>query len=79
MDTSEIMQAGKFTKAQQDLLKMFSASIPDADWEAIRDFAKHYFAKKATGEMDKLFAENEWGDEKIAEWTNTHLRTSYSK
>ena len=79
MEVNEIIPTGKFTKAQRDLLKMFSGEIPDADWEAIRDYAKHYFAEKATQEMDKLFEEQGWGDKKIEEWANTHMRTPYTK
>lgn len=79
MEANEIMAAGRFTKAQRELLKMFSKEIPDADWEAIRDYAKHYFAEKATQEMDKLFEANGWSDEKIEEWANTHMRIPYKK
>jgi hypothetical protein len=60
-------------------LKCFQKEIPGSDWEAIRDYAKHYFAEKATIEMDKLFEENDWGEEKITEWANTHMRTPYTK
>ena len=79
MKVNEMMPTGKFTKAQLDLLKMFSVNIPDADWEAIRDYAKHYFAGKATEEMDKLFIENGWDEKKIEEWANEHMRTPYTK
>jgi hypothetical protein len=27
-----------------ELLKLFAADIPEKDWEAIRDYAKQYFA-----------------------------------
>ncbi len=77
MEADEIMPSGRFTIAQLDLLKMFSAKIPDEDWEAIRDYAKRYFAQRATEEMDKLFEEKGWGKEKIEEWANTHMRTTY--
>jgi len=73
------MPTGRFTKAQRDLLKMFSKEVPDADRETIRDYAKHYFAERATQQMDKLFEANGWGDEKIEEWANTHMRTPYKK
>lgn len=79
MEVKEIIPTGRFTRAQLDLLKMFSNQIPDKDWEAIRDYAKHYFAQRATEEMDKLFEENGWGEEKIEEWANTHMRTPYIK
>ena len=79
MDVKEILPTGNFSKAQLDLLKMFSTEVPEKDWEAIREYAKHYFANKATTEMDKLFEEQGWDEEKINEWANKHLRTPYTK
>jgi len=79
MEANEIIPSGKFTKVQRDLLRMFSHEIPDADWAAIRDFAKRHFAEKATMEMDKLFEENGWGEKKIDEWANTRMRIPYAK
>jgi hypothetical protein len=76
MENDEIMPSGKFTKAQLDLLRMFSVDIPDEDWMAIRNYAKHYFAAKATAAMDNLLEENGWGEEKIEEWANARMRSS---
>jgi len=36
-----------------------------------------YFAEKASDEMDKLFEQNGWGEEKIEEWGKEHMRTPY--
>ena len=79
MEVADILPSGKFTRPQLDLLRMFSANIPDEDWEAIREQIKHYFAQKAVEEMDKLFDEKGWGDGKIDELLNTHMRTPYKK
>ncbi len=79
MEVKEIIPSGRFNKVQLELLKMFSADIPEKDWEAIRDLAKKYFASRLTEEMDKLFEENRWGDEKIEEWSKAHFRTPYKK
>ena len=77
MEVKEIIPTGRFNKVQLELLKMFAADIPEKDWEAIRDFAQQYFIAKATEEMDKLFDDKGWGDEKIEEWSKAHLRTQY--
>ncbi len=79
MEVKEIIPSGRFNKAQLELLKMFSVDIPEKDWEAIRDLAKKYFASRLTEEMDKLFEEKGWGDEKIEEWSKAHFRTPYKK
>lgn len=77
MEVKEIIPTGRFNKAQLELLKLFANEIPEEDWEAIRDFAKNYFAAKAKEEMNKLFEENGWGNEKIEEWSKAHFRTPY--
>lgn len=77
MEVKEIIPTGRFNKVQLELLKLFAADIPIEDWEALRDYAQQYFLTKATEEMDKLFEKNGWGDEKIEEWSNAHLRTPY--
>jgi hypothetical protein len=79
MDTKEIIPTGRFNKAQLELLNMFSADIPEKDWEAIRDYAKKYFAFRLTQETDKLFEDNSWGEDKIEEWSKAHFRTPYNK
>lgn len=79
MEVKDIIPSGRFNKVQLELLKMFEADIPEEDWEAIRDYAKKYFASKLTKEMDKLFEENGWGEEKIEEWSKAHFRTPYNK
>jgi hypothetical protein len=78
MEVKEIIPTGRFNKVQLELLKMFAKDIPEEDWEAIRDFAQQYFLAKATKEMDKLFEEKGWGDEKIEEWSKAHYRTPYT-
>lgn len=79
MEEIEIMPEGKFTKAQLDLLKLFSRTIPDQEWIEIKHLISRYFAEKATHEMDKLFKENGWNEDKIKEWSNEHMRTAYKK
>lgn len=79
MEVKEITPKGRFNKVQLQLLKMFAADIPEKDWEVIKDFAQQYFAARLTEEMDKLFEEKGWGEEKIEEWSKAHLRTPYNK
>jgi len=75
MNNDNWMMPKVFTNAQLELLKMFSAKVPAEDWEVIRDYAKKYFAQKATLEMNKLFEENGWGEDKIEEWAGEHMRS----
>ncbi|SFQ17335.1 hypothetical protein [Parafilimonas terrae] len=77
MEVKDIIPTGKFTKAQLDLLKLFSREMPEENWIEIKTLISKYFAEKASDEMDKLFEENGWGEEKIEEWSKEHMRTPY--
>lgn len=77
MEVKETIPTERLNKVQLELLKMFDGDIAEEDWEALRDFAAQYFIAKATREMDNLFEEKGWGDEKIEEWSKAHFRTPY--
>ncbi len=84
MLAEEIIPAGKFTRPQLELLRMFylvivTKKFPDDVWVEIKDLLSAYFMEKASGEMDNLFKQEGWGDDKIKEWTGTHIRTLYNK
>jgi len=79
MIVEEIIPSGKFTQPQLELLRMFSKQFPDKVWEEIRDLLSRYFMENATEEMDSLFDKNDWNEDKINEWSNTHMRTPYNK
>ncbi len=65
------------TNLQLELLKVFSFELDEEQLKEIRSLLANYFADKITGEIDDLFAENDWGEEKIEEWKNEHMRTKY--
>ena len=69
--------ARRLSNIQLELLKVFSMDLSDNQLKEIRTLLSNYFATKATDEMDKLFEENGWGDEKVEEWLNGHYRTKY--
>jgi hypothetical protein len=62
---------------QLELLKIFSINLGDEQMEEIRLLLMNYFAEKVTKDFDDLFEENGWGEEKIEEWSNEHMRTKY--
>ena len=69
--------ARKLSNIQLELLKVFSVDLSESQLKEIKDLLVKYFADKVTDEMDKLFEENNWGDEKIEEWSKEHMRTKY--
>ena len=72
------MQAArKLSNLQLELLKVFSFDISDEQVKEIKSLLVAYFAEKVTSEMDALFEANDWGEEKIEEWSKEHMRTKY--
>lgn len=69
----------KLTNLQIELLKIFRFDISEDQVNEIRSLLSAYFAKKVTSEIDSLFETNNWGAEKIEEWSKEHMRTKYEK
>lgn len=65
----------RFTKAQLELLKMFSRDIPDEQWEEIRQLISRYFMQKVVEIADKVM--EDWTQEDFDRLLHTHLRTPY--
>ncbi len=79
MLVEEIIPSGKFTQAQLELLRMFSKKFPEKVWLEVKELLSNYFMENAIKEMDNLFEQNGWGEEKINEWATTHMRKPYDK
>ena len=69
--------ARKLSNLQLELLKVFSFDISDEQVKEIKSLLVAYFAEKVSSEMDALFEANDWGEEKIEEWSKEHMRTKY--
>ena len=65
------------TDAQLELLKLFGRPVDDADWLEIRRMITRYFANKAVRASDTLWEEQNWNDDTMTEWLNSHQRTPY--
>lgn len=70
------MQTAKpLSNLQLELLKIYSFNISKSQLLEIKTLLKNYFAQKVTSEIDDLFEENHWDEEKIIEWSQEHMRT----
>jgi len=70
----EMEATKKLSNLQLELLKVFSFDISEAQLLEIRALLAAYFAENVTTEMDALFEEKGWGEEKIEEWSKAHMR-----
>jgi hypothetical protein len=69
--------ANNLTNLQLELLRVFNFDLSEEQLKEIRALLADYFAHKVTSEMDALFEENQWGEDKIEEWSKEHMRTKY--
>jgi len=67
----------KLTKLQLELIKLFSNKVSDEQLMDIKRMLSDYFFDQADQEVDELFDEKGWDDEKIKEWSEEHMRTKY--
>jgi hypothetical protein len=67
----------KLTNLQLELLKLFSYELTDQELLDIKDLLAHYFAQKATQEMDIFWETHNLTDEIVDEWLNEHHRIPY--
>ena len=58
----------KFTNAQIELVNWFQLEMTDEEVKELRQILIQHYADKITADVDKLFEENGWGQEKIEEW-----------
>lgn len=70
--------AKKLTNLQLEILEVFKYDLSEEQIKEIRNLLVEYFAEKVTSGIDKLFEENNWGEEKIEEWSKEHMRTKYN-
>jgi hypothetical protein len=62
--------AQPLSNLQQELLKLYSSNIPDADLENVRRFLSKYFAGKAVKEADSVWDENGYNSQTMDQWLN---------
>jgi hypothetical protein len=67
----------QLSNLQIELLRVFNFELSEEQLKEIRALLADYFAEKVATEMDALFEANDWGEEKIEEWSKEHMRTKY--
>ena len=65
-------------QAQMDFLRLLSHFNTEEQVRELNDLVCQYYARKVDEEMDRLWEEGEWNQEKIEETLKEHLRTPYN-
>jgi hypothetical protein len=65
-----MQQIQSLSNLQQELLKLYSLDIEDADLLHIKRYLAKYFADKAILEADKIWDEKNYSQETMSQWLN---------
>ena len=65
-------------QAQMDFLRLLSHFKTEEQVKELNDLVCQYYARKVDEEMDRLWDEGKWSQEKIEETLKEHLRTPYN-
>ena len=71
------METTVLNPTQLHLLKMFSFAKNEDTLSELKEALSAYFSKKVEDEMDELWNEGEWDNEKNDSILKEHLRTPY--
>ena len=64
-------------KAQLGIMRLLSHFNSEEQVQELNDLICSYYARKVDDEMDRLWDEGKWSQEKIEETLHEHLRTPY--
>lgn len=65
------MSAGRpLSNIQQELLKLYSSDVSEADLLHIKQYLARYFAFKAIGDADKVWDEKGYTNDTMDQWLN---------
>lgn len=65
------------SNVQLEIPQSFNYELSQEELSHFRAMLVRYFADKISDDINVLFEERDWGDEKIEEWSKDHLRTPY--
>ncbi len=66
-----------FTNAQLEILKLFSTELSEQELKDLKRILLEFKFKKVTDLADRAWDEDEWSEEKVEKFLQTHLRTPY--
>lgn len=77
MNETMIQNVG-LNQAQLDFLRLLAHFNTEEEVKELNDLVCQYYARKVDEEMDRLWDEGKWNQEKIEETLKEHLRTPYN-
>ena len=77
-NSNTMVQNVGLNQAQMDFLRLLSHFNTEEQVKELNDLVCQYYARKVDEEMDRLWDEGKWSQEKIEETLKEHLRTPYN-
>jgi hypothetical protein len=74
MSILTILETGRISNMQMELLKVFKEDMPNEQIDEIKNILSNYFMGKAMEEFDMLEEKNGWTKETYEQWGNQHWR-----
>jgi hypothetical protein len=74
MNIHTILETGKISNIQMELLKVFKEDMPNEQVDEIKKLLSNYFMGKALEEFDMLEEKNGWTKETYEQWGKEHWR-----
>lgn len=71
--------AHPLSNLQQELLKLYSSDIDDADLLHIKTYLARYFADKAIREADTIWEQKGYNNKTMDQWLNEDKTDYYNK
>jgi len=62
--------APSLSNIQQELIKLYSSNVPDADLLNIKRYLAKYFASKAINEADRIWEQKGYNNDTMNKWLN---------
>jgi len=69
-ELKKMSAAHPLSNIQQELLKLYSSDIPEADLLHIKRYLAKYFAFKAIGEADEVWDQKGYTNDTMNQWLN---------
>ena len=68
-----------FNEAQLELLNVLADVKDEAELMALKHAISEFFARRADGEMEKLWASGDWNEQTLQELKTAHYHTPYQQ
>ena len=79
MRKTKVMELGAkpLTNLQLELLKAFSHDLSETELLELKELLVDFFAKRAIGEANRVWDQENWDEKKVIELLKTKSRTPY--